>query len=68
MLTSFNRVQTLALNTLLVNGYNMPFPKPQLFVQSHSVNLSTKNRALLFAEKLNSKFDAVVPQPHPLHS
>ena len=30
--------------------HNMPFPKYQLFVQSHSVNLSTRNRVLLFAE------------------
>jgi len=33
----------------------MPFPKKKLFVQSQSVNLSTKNRVIF----LNSKVEAV---------
>ena len=33
----------------------------QLFVQSHSVSLSTKNRVLFFAENCNSKF-AIMPE------
>ena len=33
----------------------MPFPKKKIFVQSQSVNLSTKNRVIF----LNSKVEAV---------
>ena len=44
----------------VICGYNnMPLTKSQLFVQSHSVNLSTKNRVLFFAKKWNSKVEAV---------
>ena len=38
-----------------ISYYNMPFPtnKNQLFGQSHSVNFSTRNRVLFFAENWN---------------
>ena len=37
----------------------MPFPKKQLFIQSHSVDLCTENRALFFEENWNLKVKAV---------
>ena len=37
----------------------MPLEKEMLFVQSYSVNLSTKNRVLFFAENWNLKVKAV---------
>ena len=43
--------------TILVN--NRPFPTKMLYVQSHSVNLSTKNRVLFFAENWNLKVEVV---------
>ena len=41
---------------------NKPLPKKQLFVQSHSVNLRTKNRVPFFAENWNLKVEAKCPK------
>ena len=42
---------------ILVN--NRPFPTKMSFVQSHSVNLSTKHRVLFLAENWNLKVEVV---------
>ena len=52
-------IQTIAL--FLPHNMNiMPFPKIQLFIQSHSVDLCTATRVLFFEENWNLKIKAIV--------
>ena len=52
------------MNTYMQVNHNMPFFN-QLFVQSHSVNLSTENRVLFFDETgINRKSCSMLNKTH----